>query len=98
MRVGEVSDECPGAEKGTEDAKAYDVRARVIPRGPVEVGVILEALAVVRFRKWPLALLFPALAPRRMRRYLVEVGHDCVCAGSRNQFDGHGKVAVNDQM
>lgn len=96
--VGEVSNEGPGAEKGPEDAKADDVCARVVPRGPVEVGVILEALAVVRFGKWPLALLFPALsilAPRRMWRDLVEVGHGCACAcaGSPNQFDGHGKVA-----
>ena len=94
LRVGEVSNESPGAEKSPEDTEADDVRARMVSRGSVEVGVILEALAVVRFRKWPLALLFPTLAPRRTWRDLVEVGHGWVCAGSGNQFDGHGKVAV----
>ena len=93
LRVREVPDESPGAKKCAKDTKAYDVGARVVPRGSVEVGVVLEALAIVRLRKRPLALLLAAaaLVPRGVRRDLVEAGHGCARAVSRNQFDGHGQ-------
>ena len=74
--VGEVSYKAPGAEEGTEDGKADDVRTRVISRGAVVVGIIFEALTVVRLRKHPFAFLFLTLPIRRIGRHLVEIRHD----------------------
>ena len=88
--VGEVPYKSPGAEEGPEDGKADDVRTRVISRRAVVVGIILEALTIVRLRKHPFAFLFLTLPIWRIGRHLVEVRHDsvgCMASSFENYYN-----------